>query len=262
LGSLSVEYGVFTKPWKEMPLAELGEFVAGMGFQGVEFPVRPGYQVEPDKVADLPKAAKTLGEFGVSIMSVAGPTDEATISACGEAGVPIIRVCESIGDDGYLATEKRLQRQYDEMVPLLDKHGVTLGVQNHCGNNIASAAGLRRLIEKYDPKHVAAVWDPAHTALDGEQPHLALDLVWSHLCMVNLKNAYWRRTTGPEAEYAEWQWYWTSGRHGLAPWPRVIELLRERDYKGPLCLCAEYSDHDAVTRLIVEDISFAKSLVG
>ena len=52
-----VLFSVFTKPWRTLPLARLGEMVSGLGFDGIEFPLRPGYQVEPENVADLPRAA-------------------------------------------------------------------------------------------------------------------------------------------------------------------------------------------------------------
>jgi sugar phosphate isomerase/epimerase len=91
--ALDISYTVFTKPWPSKSLSELGAFVKGVGFDGVELPVRPKFQVEPESVAKgLPEAAKILGDHGVSIGKVAGPTDEATIAACGEAGVPIIRI--------------------------------------------------------------------------------------------------------------------------------------------------------------------------
>jgi sugar phosphate isomerase/epimerase len=177
--------------------------------------------------------------------------------------MPTIRICVRINkDEDYLSGEARLQREFDALVPLLDKYGVRLGIQNHCGRNVTHAMGLRSLIAKYDPRHVAAVWDAAHNALQGEDPDLALDIVWSHLCMVNLKNAYWKRMTGPEAEVARWHWYWTNGRQGLASWPKVADELKKRDYSGVVCLTAEYSDHDSVNRLIVEDLAFAKELLG
>ena len=62
------------------------------------------------------------------------------------------------------------------------------------------AVGMRELVKNYDPQTIAIVWDAAHEALNGGLPDLALDVVWPHLCMVNLKNAYWRRVNGPEAE--------------------------------------------------------------
>lgn len=256
-------FSVFTKPWPQMPLAELGALVAGLGFDGIEFPVRPGYQVEPENVAQLPAAAKELAAQGVQILSVAGPTDESTIAACAEAGVPVIRVMARIGaNENYFDAEARYRREYDALVPLLERYGVTLGVQNHCGRFVADALALRRLIGEYDSKHIAAVWDAGHEALVGTEPDLALDIIWSHLCMVNLKSAFWKRANGPEALVARWEPYWTSGRHGLADWPRVAAELKRRGYQGVICLTAEYSDHEAVNRLIAEDMSFAQALFG
>jgi sugar phosphate isomerase/epimerase len=255
-----VAFSVFTKPWK-WPIPALGQFLSGLGFDGIELPVRPGYQVEPQNVSrDLPQAVKQLWEHGLKIFSVAGPTDEATFDACAEAGIPVVRIMASIGDDGYLATEARLQREFDGLLPLLDRYGITIGVQNHYGRYVSNASGLRHLIEKYDPNHIAAVWDAAHNSLQGEEPDLALDLVWSHLCMVNLKNAFWKRLTDPEAAVAKWTPHWTSGRQGLASWPRVASELVRRQYRGTICLTAEYTDEAAVDRLIAEDVAYARSL--
>lgn len=260
MGSDGIVYSVFTKPWKE-PLAELGELVRRLGFEAVELPVRPGFQVAPEDVTrGLAEAAKTLGKCGVKIASVAGPADEATVAGCAEAGVPMIRVMAEIGEDGYLASVERLQREYDALVPALSRYGVKLGVQNHCDRYVPNALGLLHLIGKYDAAQIGAVWDAAHNALNGEDPEMAIEIVWSHLCMVNLKNAFWQRTNGPEAEHAQWRHYWTTGRHGLASWPRVAAELKRRGYRGVVCLTAEYEEEESVERLVVEDLAFARSL--
>jgi len=256
----SITYSVFTKPWK-IPVPELARFVRQLGFDGVEFPVRPGYQVEPENIArDLPIAARQFADEGVRICSVAGDTDVATIAACAEAGVPIIRTMARVPGPDYRATVAALQREYEALVPALEEHGVTIGVQNHCGRFVPDALGLDCLLSPFDARHIAAVWDAAHEALQGGEPDHALDVIWPRLCMVNLKNAFWQRTNGPEADYAQWRHYWTSGRHGLCSWPRVVSLLKERGYRGVVCLTAEYSDQSAVDRLIAEDLSFARSL--
>jgi len=256
----SILYSVFTKPWK-IPVDELGAFVHRLGFDGIEFPVRPGYQVEPENVRrDLPPAVRALADQGVRVFSVAGPTDLPTIEACAEAGVPIIRTMARVEGSDYVATVARLQKEYGALVPALKEHGVTIGVQNHCGRFVPDALGLKLLLEPFAPDQVAAVWDAAHEALQGSEPDHALDIIWPHLCMVNLKNGYWRRTSGPESVVAEWRQYWTSGRQGLCNWPRVVSELKRRGYKGIVCLTAEYSDHDSVNRLIAEDLSFARSL--
>lgn len=255
-----ITFSVFTKPWT-MPLPELGHFVRSLGFDGIELPVRPGYQVEPAQVTrDLPRAVRQLAEADVRITSVATTPTEAAIAACGELNIPIMRIMAPIGADGYLASEARMQQEYAALLPLLQTYNVKLGVQNHYGRYVCNAMGLRHLIERFDARYIAAVWDAAHTGLQGEEPELAIDIVWSHLCMVNLKNAFWRRVTGPEADDVEWHPYFTSGRQGLASWPRVANELRRRSFAGVICLTAEYSDEPAVTRLIAEDIVFARSL--
>ena len=256
----AIAYSVFTKPWKQ-PLPELAKQVKEWGFDGIELPVRPGYQVQPENVTtDLPLAVKQLADAGLKIFSIAGPTDEVTIAACAQAGVPIIRIMAPIGEDGYMASEARYQREFDGLLPLLEKYGVKIGVQNHVDRFVSNAMGLRHLLEKYDPKRIAAVWDAAHNALNGEDPELGIDIIWDHLCMVNLKNAFWQRTNGPEADLALWRPWWTSARQGLASWPRVAAELKRRNYSGVVCLTAEYSDESSVNHLIAADITYAKSL--
>jgi sugar phosphate isomerase/epimerase len=93
-------------------------------------------------------------------------------------------------------------------------------------------------------------------------PEMALDVIADRLFIVNLKNAFWQRTNGPEAAQAEWKVYWTTGRQGRADWPRVAAKLRAINYTGPICLTAEYSDEAAVDRLIAEDLAFAKAVLA
>ncbi|MGD0005701.1 MAG: TIM barrel protein [Anaerolineaceae bacterium] len=256
----TIQFSVFTKPWR-LPLPELAAQVKAWSFDGVELPVRPGYQVPPENVKrGLPEAVRILGEYGLKIFSIAGPTDETTIAACAEQGVPLIRIMADLGSRGYLEGEDALRRDFDRFLPMLEKYGVKVGVQNHYGRMVCHALGLRRLLRGYDPQCIGAVWDAAHNALQGEEPELALDILWQVLLMVNLKNACWQRTNPAEDGPAEWAPWWTSGRLGLASWPRVAAELKRRRYSGVVCLTAEYSEEKEVNRLIGEDIVYAREL--
>ena len=253
---------VFSKPWK-FALPELAVHIAKLGFDGVELPVRPGYPVTPDNVdVELFRAVRILGDHGLKIASIAGPTDEKTLAACAEAQIPLIRICVGMRPgEGYMDGERRLQTDFDRLVPHLDRYGVTLGIQNHCGDrDVCNAMGLRHLIERFDPRHIAAVWDAGHNGLEGEAPESALDIVWSHLAMVNLKSACWRKREATRDQGAVWEVYWTTAKDGRANWPRVIAELRRRQYRGVVCLTAEYTDEEAVDRLIAEDLAFARGL--
>src|ERR1035437_6972687 len=104
---------VFTKPWgKEVSLEMLGKKMRTLGVNGVELPVRPGYQVEPANVGKgLLEANKILADQGIKIGSVAGSVDEPTINAMGAAGIKILRICVAIDMKiGYMATEKKLRK--------------------------------------------------------------------------------------------------------------------------------------------------------
>jgi len=264
-------FTVFTKPWPQLELAKLGDIVRGLGFEGIELPVRPGFQVTPQTVTRrLPEAARILADHGVKIGSVAGPIDELTIAACGESGVPIIRVMAPIDlATGYRESERALRRQYDAVLPLLQKHGVAIGVQNHSGGWIGSAIGIVHLIEHYDPRHVGIVLDTAHSALAGEPDAMAIDVAWPHLLLVNLKSGYWRRAAGPETIDAPWHSYWTVGGQGITNWRTVVSELQRRGYEGDLCLTGEYSGiegkaadrtGDDVVPLLTQDIRYVRSL--
>ncbi len=258
-----ITYALFTKPWPALALPELATHVRALGFDAVELPVRPGFQVEPEQATrDLPRAAGVFRAEGLQIISVAATVSEAMIAACAEAKVPILRVMEPIhAGESYPQAESRIRATYDRLVPLLERYGVCLGIQNHCGRYLPNALALRAILRDYDPRHIAAVWDAAHEALVGMAGDMALDVIWPHLCMVNLKNGFWKRTSGPEAPHATWRHYWTSGRHGLADWQVVATELQRRRYQGIVCLTAEYTDTSAADRLIVEDLAWARALL-
>ena len=261
--SAKVEYTVFTKPWK-MPTAELAKLVKEMGFAGIELPVRPGYQVEPENITEkLPEAARIFADHGLRIATIAGPTDEKTIAACGEAGVPMIRVMARLKpEESYQSMEDRTRKLYESLIPALDEHGVRLGMQNHCDEFVCDRAGTARLLEGFDTKHIAAVLDFCHCALAGEIPNIACDIIWDKLCLINMKNCYRKRVSAPDAKVTEWQKVWCLAREGFSHYPTIAEELHKRNYVGDICLSAEYSDEEKVNEYIADDLAFAKELFG
>jgi sugar phosphate isomerase/epimerase len=259
------EFAVFVKPWKNLALPELAKHIRKLGFDLIELPVRPGFPCQPERIEqDLPQAISTLADFGVRVLNVTAALpldDERLYAACAKAGISLNRVMFERKGLNYWAAEAEARRALDSAAPLCERYGVKLGVQNHSGAYIpVNELGLYHLVKDYDPRHVGAIWDPAHNALEGMEPESALDVVASHLAIVNLKNAYWQRTSGPEAEVAAWRVYWTSGRQGRASWPRLAARLKHMNYQGPLCFSAEYTAEHDVDRLIVEDLAFARTL--
>ncbi|WP_424930800.1 sugar phosphate isomerase/epimerase family protein [Amaricoccus macauensis] len=237
----------FTKPWDE-PLPQLAEKLAGLGFDGVELAVRPGYQVEPENVRQgLPAAVELLKQHGLSTPSIAGNTDEDTIAACGEAGVGIIRICAPIDmEKGYRASVDAYRRTFDALLPALERHGVAIGVQNHYGYHVASAVGLAHLLEGYDPAQVCGVLDMGHCAVDGEPVKMAIDIARPLLNgLVNFKSAMHLRANGPELP-AEYVVHWSTNDHGGYNWRELVTELHRIGFDGTFCMPIEYSQQAGV----------------
>ena len=257
-------WSVFTKPWKTHTPDELGRLVSGLGFNAIEFPLRPGFQVEPENAEkELPRLNDTLKQYGVCISSVASGTSENIFAACQAAGVKLLRVMVSAQKElGFMKSMDAQKRVFDSLLPLCEKYSVTVGVQHHYGFGVFSTMEMRYLLNDYDPKYIGAVWDAAHSALAGELPEQAIDIIWDKLVLVNLKMAYYKRANGPEAEQAKFIPYFTTARQGAAAWQDAADALKKREYAGNICLPAEYTDEENVQKYVKEDLRYAKSLFG
>jgi sugar phosphate isomerase/epimerase len=249
-----------------------------MGFDAVEYPFRDGFQVQPgDGVAGILRLTKTLAKYNVKVASLAAGIDvqttdgkgeviginEAVFAGCGEAGIPIIRICQSLNRNlGFHENIDALRRKYDAVLPYCQKHGVTLGIQMHHGSaDVTCSWDTYILLKDYDPRYIAAVWDAGHAGLAGESPRYGLDCLWDQLCMVNFKAAYWyRKNPASFAEEAQWGVNWVTGRNGMCNWKEAVEYLKKRGFKGTVCLPAEYSDELNVELYTREDIKYIKAL--
>lgn len=267
-----IKLAVFTKPWNDA-IEALADRMAALGVQGIELPIRPGYQVTPENVTQaLPNVVRVLKDRGLTIASVAAPLDDAIIKACGDNGIDIVRtmVGVDLGKARYAETIAQHRARYDELLPLLDATGVRIGVQNHSGNCIGSAIGLFHLMEKYDPRHVCAILDMAHCGIAGEPIELSVDLLWERMPnLINFKNAFRKRVNGPEEAEAVFETHWTTGPNGAYSWSGLVKELRRRDFSGWFVLPGEYSDPggqpqrmgDDVLPYLASDVSYLRGLV-
>ena len=257
-------YSLFTKPYKTLTMEELAQKAAGMGFTAIEYPLREGYQVDlNDAENGMAKLSRVMDEYGLAVSSVACAAEEWAFAACRAAGCRIVRIMAGVGEGmRYLDWENSYIRYLEGLETLAGKYGVTVGIQNHYGRMASGTMELKRLVERFDPRAIAAVWDAAHSGLAGEQAEQALDIIWDNLCLVNFKNAYYCRTNGPEAPYAKFEPYFTLGRHGFADYAKIAEYLINRGYAGDICLPAEYTDGGLVDSLAPVELAYVKSLFG
>jgi len=255
---------VFTKPWKDITTEQLGELVASLGFDAIEFPLRDGYQAQPaDAEKSLPKLVETLKAYGITVESAASSTEENIFAACQAAGVPIIRIMlNRAAGVSYMAQESEWRRQLDAVQPLCEKYGVKVSVQQHCGGGVFNSMELYHVLDGFDHKLVGGIWDAAHSGLAGETPEKALDILWDRLHMVNFKNAFYKRINGAEAAQAIFRPYFTTAEHGATDWAKAVEYLKSRGYEGTVCMPAEYTDIENTIPYLKKDVAFLRSLLA
>jgi sugar phosphate isomerase/epimerase len=259
----SVQWSVFTKPWPHLSIPELADLVAGMGFTAIEFPLRPGFQIDLD---DLPqsatRASATLADAGLRISSVASTPSEPVFRACADLGIPVIRIMAPIAAGGYAVSDAELRRYLDSLVASCERFGVRVGIQPHADDYIADSLELANLLTDYDAAHICAVWDSAHDALARKPPAHTLPALWSHLGIVNFKNACYepggRRADGSRL----WKTEFVAGADGLGDWSQAADTLVARGYAGNICMAAEFTDETDLEHKVARDFAYLQSLLA
>jgi len=258
-------YSVFTKPWRDRPVPELIDIVRGMGYNAIEFPLRDGSQVSPAEAErKLPSLVEELKAGGVRIDDVASTPEERVFAACQASGIPMIRVMFMPREGGdYIEEEARYLRLVESWVPLCEAYGVKVGVQMHCGAGASNTAEMMRVVGRFDPKHIGAIWDAAHSGLAGELPEQAIDLCMSHLALVNFKAARYQMTGRAADGAVLFTPYFCPGADGLCSWPRAVKHLIHKGYRGTWCMPAEYTGltQEQEAEYARRDLIWLKSLV-
>lgn len=170
---------LFEKPLQRLSADELGEQLAGIGFDGVEATVRKGGRIEPEKAKDeLPALVAALKKYGLNIHVMAssiGRADQAhaeeTLRTAAELGVKHYRL------SGFRYDLKRpilpqldsLKSQLRDLAALNRELGISAVYQNHAGgSNVGGQIwDLHYLMKEFDPQEIAVAYDIRHAMVEG-----------------------------------------------------------------------------------------------
>ena len=258
-------YSVFTKPWNKLPVPELIQIVLDLGFNAIEFPLRDGAQVSPAEAeAKLPSLVDELAGAGIRVDDVASAPAENVFAACAASGIPMIRVMYAApARADYVTEEAKYIRTMESWVPLCERYGVKVGLQMHFGTGACTTSDMMRIVSRFSPAHVGAIWDAGHSGLAGEECEQAIDIAWSHLCLVNFKNARYQMMGRDRDGSAAFRPFFCAGADGQCPWPRAVNHLKLKGYQGTWCVPAEYDGLTGEDEIIYakRDLAWLKSLV-
>lgn len=265
-----MKYIYFTKTLRELDVPRLAEFLKSAGLDGADMAVRPGYAVEPARAEkDLPAAARTLRDHGLTVPLVSAPTglnDPASgdakriFHACAAAGVPSVKI-GYFGYAGKFADDfARAQKALEGFSRLAESVKVRALHHTHSGRNIGSNLESQRiLLEPFDPHWIGCYADTGHQAVNGGPFSLGLQYVSRWFAAVAIKDMLIEKT----AESARRRV--VPAGEGIVAWKDIrAALLVDRRYEGWISLHGEYEAADLNDRLAKarREHQFLKSLLA
>jgi len=266
-----MQIALFTKIFTGRTAAEIGTAVNDLGLEALDLAIRAGQCVEPATVRSaLPEALRVWREMGITVPMVTLQTDatdpqapetQAIFEACGEAGIPLIKLGYwrwKPGDD-YWQGVSDIRRALDGFQQLSARTGVCSLLHTHSGDHyFENAAGAMHVAHGLDPQHIGIYLDPGHLALNGESVPLALAIVKPYLRAVGVKNVRHMRN----AASGRWDADWCPLEQGLVAWDSAVRALEDVGFDGPLSFHAQYSDDrdlEGGLRLAINDVKLLKS---
>lgn len=247
----------FSKPFQHLDAEATADFVASIGYDGIECPVRPKGQIEPAQADDeLPRLAAALRRRGkdvhivtTDITSMSQAHAEPLLRTIARTGVNRIR----LGNWKY-DLQRSPAEQLKEIAPALKdiaaacgELGLQAGFQNHSGRNYVGGPlwDLFQLIRDLHPRHMGVCFDIGHATVEGGLSWpVQARLLEPRYSAVFVKDFVWLKVDG------SWKAQWCPLGDGLVA-PAFFTGLKESTFAGPVSLHHEYK-FDGLDRLAAD----------
>lgn len=273
---------MFSKHLGELPVAEAGAMIHGLGFDGVDLTVRPGGHVPPEQVeSKLPAAQETLRKCGLcvpmittAITSAADPAAAPTFAAAARLGIRYLKLGYwPYREFGTLRQQlDHARRDLDGLERLAATHRACACVHTHSGAYLsATAGGMEILLKDRDPDRIGAYLDPGHLTVEGGLSgwKQTIDLLQKQVRLVAVKDFGWFRGESSGGK-ASWAPRLVPLREGMVRWPEVLACLRQVGFEGVVSFHSEYqgahSWKDLSVRELIEqtrdDLAYVRSILS
>ena len=248
----------FTKFWEDLSVRQLGERARELGYDGLDLAVRDGHPINIDNVTDeLPGAVRAWRELGVDCSMISSSTDlidpdaadaVTLFEAAAAAGVPRIKMgyFKFTPGDSFEELWSLARRRLDGFERLSRRTGVQTMYHTHSGQCLGSnCAGMRHLLQDYDPRQVGAYVDLGHLAINGEDVQIGLAMLRDRLSAIGGKDARHFPDERPDRRARFADGFVLLGQ-GAAEWPEAIALLKAWGFSGPITIHTEYTTDQEV----------------
>ncbi|MFD2572831.1 sugar phosphate isomerase/epimerase family protein [Spirosoma soli] len=240
------KFHIFSKHLQFLNYADAASVAAELGFDGVDWSVRPNGHVLPERVeTDLPKAVEALKRAGLSplLMTTAvgdstDATDQRLLKTTAALGFRYYRM----NWYRYLPNQSMPEalRMYEEKMIGLGKLNKELNLigcyQNHAGELVgASVWELWQMLKNADLQHTGVQYDIRHATVEGGLSWKnGLRLLRPHIKTIVLKDFRWAKLNG------RWAVENTPIGEGMVDFTSYFKLLKQYDLNVPVSVHLEY----------------------
>lgn len=237
---------VFAKPLQVFSYEETAKLIAEAGFGGIDYAVRKGGHVLPEKAAeDLPRAIEAATKAGLKVEMITTDVVDAKdansvamLRIAAKHGVKVYRFGNFAYDPKLSVMESlaKTRATIKELAALNQSLGLHGAIQNHAGTRVGSAIwDLYEVLRESDPRWAGVQYDIRHAVVEGGQawPN-ALRLVAPWVKCVDLKDFKWEQTPG-KANIEN-----TPIGEGVVPYDAYFKMVREQGIQGPVSVHFEY----------------------
>jgi sugar phosphate isomerase/epimerase len=266
---------LFSKHLGGLSVAEAGQAIADLGFEGVDLTVRPRGHVLPENArAELVGAVRTLADLGLTvplittgITAVDEPYAVDIFESAAEAGVPNLKLGYwRYGAFGtFRVTMEGAARALDGIEALAQRTGVRAVIHTHSGDHMSALAPVVwHWIKDRDPAAIGAYVDPGHMVVEGGLSgwRMGLDLLGGRIAVAAFKDYTWEEAARPE-DSPRMQRVAVPLGQGMVPWPKVVACLRQVGFDGWISVHREYGDQtaEALVADVPQDLSYLRSVI-
>ncbi len=274
------EFHVFSKMFQP-PVTkgpeDLCDLLAAAGCDGVQWTVRPGGHVEPERVReDLPRFVKAAESSGLRCRSIctalsdpAAPESEALLRVAADCGIELFRPAYQLydrPDEAPAASLDRFRRAFAGFAALAAKTGVKASYQNHSpwwGPRVFGAViwDLWEVLRDLDPATVGLEFDPMYAYFQtGQEWRHGFELVAPWVAALDLKDFRYvpSRTAGRPFEIEM-----VAAGEGILPWDEIRGLVAARAPRVPRILHFEWPlDPADLGRCVRSELGFFQEKLG
>lgn len=238
---------LFTDHLAGFTYEEVGRMLKDLGVSGPDLTVRRGGLVAPEKVAaDLPKAVETFRRFGLSvpmitttITSADDPLAKAVAEAASSQEIRYYKLGYFPYKDlaRWRETIDATRGSLRHLAKMNARLNLRAGMHNHAGDSVGcSLWDSWEAMQGVDADRVGFYFDPAQATIEGGKTGWQLNFrrITPRIFMIALKDFVWEKSE------KGWRTRWVPLGEGMVDWTKVLPLIRETSFAGPISLHIEY----------------------